>query len=186
MQPPSWTLLARPDTDQAVGPPAYSDISPSNRQIFAKISPIMFPQPSASIYQSSTCFVTYGTMGHVDRKQLPQRGKPWTAIAAQDFIHKVCWSHDNMGFLSESLQSTGFFTCDSKGKPADRQKVDLIASQECYSVLYEKLVEQRPQPVYARVTMTLGQLLEAEFLTEYVKKGTNLLTTCCCDTSMIC
>lgn len=48
-------------------------------------SPTMFPQASPSIYQSSTCFVTYGTMGDVDRQQ----GKPWTAIAAQDFIHKV-------------------------------------------------------------------------------------------------
>ncbi|KAM4066986.1 ribonuclease subunit [Hirsutella rhossiliensis] len=101
----------------------------------------MFPQPSPSIYQSSACFVTYGTMGHVDRKQLPQRGNPWTAIAAQDFIHKV----------------------------------DLIAPQEFFSVLYEKLVEQRQQPVYARVTMTLGQLLEANFLTECIKEGDALM-----------
>ncbi|EQK97511.1 ribonuclease P 40kDa subunit [Ophiocordyceps sinensis CO18] len=93
----------------------------------------MFPQASPSIYQSSTCFVTYGTMGDVDRQQ----GKPWTAIAAQDFIHKI----------------------------------DLIAPQECYSILHEKLVEQRQQAMYARVTMALGQLLEADFLIECIKKG---------------
>ncbi|POR39001.1 Ribonuclease P protein subunit p40, partial [Tolypocladium paradoxum] len=104
---------------------------------FRKVS-IMFPQPSSSIYQSSTCFVTYGTMGHVDPKQPPQRSKPWTTVAARDFIHKV----------------------------------DLIVPQECHAVLHQKLVEQRQQPCYARVTMTLGQVLEGDFFSEYIKNGT--------------
>ncbi|KFA63918.1 hypothetical protein S40285_03779 [Stachybotrys chlorohalonatus IBT 40285] len=42
-----------------------------------------------SLYQSQKCFVTYGQMGHVDAQQLPTRGKPWTSIAAQGFIHKI-------------------------------------------------------------------------------------------------
>ncbi|PHH92073.1 hypothetical protein CDD83_9099 [Cordyceps sp. RAO-2017] len=76
-------------------------------------------------------------MGHVDPKQPPQRSKPWTAIAALDFIHKV----------------------------------ELIAPLECYPTLREKLVEQRQRPVYTRVVMPLGQLLEADFLSRNVKNG---------------
>lgn len=53
------------------------------------------------------------------------------------------------------------------------RKIDLIAPQECYSILHEKLVEQRQQAMYARVTMALGQLLEADLLIECIKKGTD-------------
>lgn len=49
----------------------------------------MFTQASPSIYQSSKCQVTYGSMGHTDAKQLPHKGKPWSSIMALDFIHKV-------------------------------------------------------------------------------------------------
>lgn len=49
----------------------------------------MFPQATPSVYQSSACFVTYGTLGHLDPQQPPYRSKPWTDIASQDFIHKV-------------------------------------------------------------------------------------------------
>ncbi|OIW28797.1 hypothetical protein CONLIGDRAFT_654905 [Coniochaeta ligniaria NRRL 30616] len=46
-----------------------------------------FSEPS--VYQTSKCYVTHGTIGHLDPKQLPTKGKPWTAIAGLDFIHKV-------------------------------------------------------------------------------------------------
>ncbi|UNI19206.1 Ribonuclease P [Purpureocillium takamizusanense] len=49
----------------------------------------MFPNATPSVYQSSACFVTYGTMGHVDPKQPPYRSRPWTDIASQEFISKV-------------------------------------------------------------------------------------------------
>lgn len=49
----------------------------------------MFPTAPASIYQAPKCFVTYGTMGHVDSKQKPHKGKPWAAIKSLDFIHKA-------------------------------------------------------------------------------------------------
>lgn len=52
-------------------------------------------------------------------------------------------------------------------------KIDLIIPQECHAVLRQKLVEQRQQPCYARVTMTLGQVLEGDFFSEYIKKGRN-------------
>ncbi|KAF5965382.1 ribonuclease P/MRP protein subunit POP1 [Fusarium bulbicola] len=49
----------------------------------------MFPAAAPSIYQSPKCFVSYGTMGYLDIKQAPRKGKPWTAVMSLDFIHKV-------------------------------------------------------------------------------------------------
>ncbi|KAK4663033.1 hypothetical protein QC763_600930 [Podospora pseudopauciseta] len=46
---------------------------------------LSFQQPA--FYQSLKCFVTHGIMGHVDPKQPPSKGKPWTAFAAQDFVY---------------------------------------------------------------------------------------------------
>jgi ribonuclease P/MRP protein subunit RPP40 len=43
----------------------------------------------SSVYQTSRCYLTHGTIGHLDPKQLPTKGKPWTAIAGLDFIHKA-------------------------------------------------------------------------------------------------
>ncbi|KAF5623908.1 ribonuclease P MRP subunit POP1 [Fusarium sp. NRRL 52700] len=49
----------------------------------------MLPAAAPSIYQSPKCFVSYGTMGYLDTKQAPRKGKPWTAVMSLDFIHKV-------------------------------------------------------------------------------------------------
>ncbi|KAL0935923.1 ribonuclease p mrp protein subunit pop1 [Colletotrichum truncatum] len=49
----------------------------------------MLSLPTPSIYQSPKCFVTYGTMAHVEPKQLPTKGKPWAPILGQGFNHKV-------------------------------------------------------------------------------------------------
>ncbi|KAK7221916.1 hypothetical protein V2G26_009919 [Clonostachys chloroleuca] len=49
----------------------------------------MFARASPSIYQSSKCFVTYGSMGHIDPKQLPHKSKPWSSLGSLDFVHKV-------------------------------------------------------------------------------------------------
>ncbi|EHA56964.1 hypothetical protein MGG_06856 [Pyricularia oryzae 70-15] len=42
-----------------------------------------------SIYQTPKCYFTYGAMVHVDPKQPPSKGKPWTTLASRDFIHQV-------------------------------------------------------------------------------------------------
>lgn len=42
-----------------------------------------------SVYQTSKCYVTHGTIGHLDPNQLPIKGKSWTAISSLDSIHKV-------------------------------------------------------------------------------------------------
>lgn len=43
--------------------------------------------------------------------------------------------------------------------------------EECYELVKRNLVEQRDAPVYQRVTMTLGQILDGAFFLEYMKKG---------------
>lgn len=49
----------------------------------------MLSFPTPSVYQPSKCFVTHGTMAHPDPKQPPAKGKPWSTLLDQDFIHKV-------------------------------------------------------------------------------------------------
>ncbi|KAH7144088.1 ribonuclease P 40kDa subunit [Dactylonectria macrodidyma] len=97
----------------------------------------MLSAAAPSIYQAPKCFATYGTMGHVDPKQAPHRGKPWSAIMSQDFIHKV----------------------------------DLVLPSELFELVFEKVIETRQSPQYSKVTMTLGDILEGDFFTEYIKKG---------------
>ncbi|PHH67736.1 hypothetical protein CDD80_563 [Ophiocordyceps camponoti-rufipedis] len=87
------------------------------------------------------CSVTYGSYDDLDSRQASEMGKPWTAIAAQDFIYKAC------------------------------EDIDLIAPQDCCSTLLQKLVEQRQKPIYARFTMPLEQLLKVDALGEHARKG---------------
>ncbi|CRK31696.1 Ribonuclease P protein subunit p40 like [Verticillium longisporum] len=100
---------------------------------------LSFAEPS--LYQSPRCSVTYGTMAHVEPRQLPTKGKPWNSIMAQGFNHQV----------------------------------DLVVPEECYELVKRNLVEQRNAPVYQRVTMTLGQILDGAFFLEYMKKGNVLM-----------
>ncbi|KAF6804007.1 ribonuclease p protein subunit [Colletotrichum sojae] len=44
---------------------------------------------SPSVYQSPKCFVSYGTMAHVEPRQLPTKGKPWAPVLGQGYNHKV-------------------------------------------------------------------------------------------------
>lgn len=46
-------------------------------------------QPLPSVYRPSTCSVLYGSYDSPGSRQASESGKPWTAIAAQDFIHKI-------------------------------------------------------------------------------------------------
>ncbi|KAI0485314.1 ribonuclease P 40kDa subunit [Xylariaceae sp. FL0804] len=102
----------------------------------------MFSFPTPSVYQTSKCFFTYGTMGHPDLKQLPVKGKPWSSLLALDFIHKV----------------------------------DLILPYELLEVVREKLLGDPSRvPTFHRVTMTLGQVLEGGFFTQYLKIGNILM-----------
>ncbi|KAI8243611.1 Ribonuclease P protein subunit p40 [Colletotrichum sp. SAR 10_96] len=97
----------------------------------------MLSFPAPSVYQSPKCFVSYGTMAHVEPKQLPTKGKPWAPILGQGFNHKV----------------------------------DLILPQECYELVHQKLAKELVPPTFYRVTMTLGQVLDGAFFTEYIKRA---------------
>ncbi|KAF5696283.1 ribonuclease P MRP subunit POP1 [Fusarium globosum] len=97
----------------------------------------MFPAAAPSIYQSPKCFVSYGTMGYLDTKQTPRKGKPWTAVMSMDFIHKV----------------------------------DLILPSEAYDAACQQLSNARHAPRYSKVVMSLGDILQGDFFTEYIKKG---------------
>ncbi|KAF5588698.1 ribonuclease P MRP subunit POP1 [Fusarium pseudocircinatum] len=99
----------------------------------------MFPAAAPSIYQSPKCFVSYGTMGYLDTKQAPRKGKPWTAVMSLDFIHKV----------------------------------DLILPSEAYDAACQQLSNAQNAPRYSKVVMSLGDILQGDFFTEYIKKGKN-------------
>ncbi|CZS78425.1 unnamed protein product [Fusarium graminearum] len=97
----------------------------------------MFPAVAPSVYQSPKCFVTHGTMGHVDTKQAPRKGKPWAAITSLDFFHKV----------------------------------DLILPVEVHDAVSKQLAKTDELPRYSRVVMSLGDILQGDFFTKYIKKG---------------
>ncbi|TXC01032.1 hypothetical protein FocTR4_00008845 [Fusarium oxysporum f. sp. cubense] len=97
----------------------------------------MFPAAAPSIYQSPKCFVSYGTMGYLDTKQAPRKGKPWTVVMSLDFIHKV----------------------------------DLILPSEAYDAACQQLSNAQNAPRYSKVVMSLGDILQGDFFTEYIKKG---------------
>lgn len=39
--------------------------------------------------ESETCYVTHGTMGHLDAAQPPVKRKPYATILAVPYVHKV-------------------------------------------------------------------------------------------------
>ncbi|KAI4864179.1 ribonuclease P 40kDa subunit [Hypoxylon rubiginosum] len=98
----------------------------------------MFSFPTPSVYQSSKCFVTYGVMGHPNPEQVPSKGKPWSAILAQDFVHRV----------------------------------DLILPEELLHLVKDKIIGNPSRALtFYKVIMSLGQVLEGDFFTEYIKIG---------------
>ncbi|KAI6768200.1 hypothetical protein HG530_006209 [Fusarium avenaceum] len=97
----------------------------------------MVPAAAPSIYQSPKCLVTYGSMGHVDTKQAPRKGKPWSSVVSLDFVHKV----------------------------------DLILPTEAYDAVREQLANTQKPPRYSRVVMSLGDIVQGDFFTEYIRKG---------------
>ncbi|KAI2617686.1 ribonuclease P 40kDa subunit [Hypomontagnella submonticulosa] len=98
----------------------------------------MFSFATPSVYQSSKCFVTYGVMGHPNPEQIPTKGKPWSALLAQDFVHKV----------------------------------DLILPEELAQLVKDNITgDPSRAPIFYKVIMRLGQVLEGDFFTEYIKIG---------------
>lgn len=46
----------------------------------------------------------------------------------------------------------------------------MILPTEAYDSV-QQVIETRQSPQYSKVTMTLGDILEGEFFTEYIKRG---------------
>ena len=117
----------------------------------------MFPKTPASIYQSPKCFVTHGSMGHIERGLTPCESKPWANLEQLGFIHKVTQAMEVIdGLVPNSLQ------------------VDILLPQEKSESLRQKLTNSRPPPCYYKLLMSLEQILEREFLEEGIKKGTGV------------
>ncbi|KAI1029573.1 hypothetical protein LB503_007976 [Fusarium chuoi] len=50
-------------------------------------------------------------------------------------------------------------------------KVDLILPSEAYDAACQQLSNARHAPLYSKVLMSLGDILQGDFFTEYIKKG---------------
>ncbi|KAK0104763.1 hypothetical protein ONS95_005033 [Cadophora gregata] len=55
------------------------------------------------------------------------------------------------------------------------QKIELILPEELYQIIQEDVLRDLSGPVYSRVTLPLGALLEGEFFNEYIKRGNILM-----------
>lgn len=113
----------------------------------------MLSFPTPSVYQSSKCFVTYGVMGHLDPNQPPTKSKPWSTVAGQDFINRVC-------------HSPPCWTTFTNTYP----QVELIIPQESFEVV-RKILNEKAAPEFKRVVMSLHDVLSGDFFIEYIKKG---------------
>ncbi|KAI1260608.1 ribonuclease P 40kDa subunit-domain-containing protein [Xylariaceae sp. FL1019] len=117
----------------------------------------MFAIPDPSVYQSSRCAVTYGTMAHPDADQLPKKVKPWSSLLSQDFVHKVS--------IPDSPGPRRLLV-------ANTVQVDLVLPDDLAHLIEARILrESTTIPGYERVIMTLGQILEGDFFTQYIKIG---------------
>lgn len=117
----------------------------------------MFSFQKPSIYQTPKCFVTYGTMSYPDPDQLPTKAKPWSTLLSQDYVHKV----RELSF-DEALSQ----------QHAHTYQIDLILPEALLRLVKEKILDDTARiPSYQRVIMTLGQVLEGDFFTQYIKIG---------------
>ncbi|ROW07030.1 hypothetical protein VPNG_06620 [Cytospora leucostoma] len=98
-----------------------------------------------TVYERSKCYFTYGRLPHLDPKQLP-----------------TAWKTKGKPWLS--ILAHDFVS-----------RVDLVMPQDSWQAVKEKLLEKTPVQRFRRVTMTLSQILEGEFFTEYIKIGDILM-----------
>ncbi|KAG6353792.1 hypothetical protein INS49_005273 [Diaporthe citri] len=94
-----------------------------------------------TVYEASKCCFSYGRLSHLDPQQLPTT---WEARGKP-------WS----SVLLDGLVS----------------KVDLTMPQDQWQAIQGQVLGQGPAPEFCRVTMTLLQILQGDFFTEYIKIG---------------
>lgn len=128
----------------------------------------MFPGHNVSAYQSSNCFVTHGTMGHVDPANVSMRSRPWSVIDGQQFISKASKlaSYEAGSGLRQRCykhQIPGNYSLTSS-------KLDLILPLQFYHAIQDDVLQRRQQPVCYKFVMGLHQLIHSDFLVEIIRK----------------
>ncbi|ERT01425.1 hypothetical protein HMPREF1624_02671 [Sporothrix schenckii ATCC 58251] len=127
--------------------------------------------PEPSVFQASKCFFSHGVMGHIDPTQPPAIESIRPALStpsSQSSTTRVPNTAKKLKKPWSSIQALGFVS-----------RLELIVPQTCAELVQRTMAKQSPessaQPRYARVVMTLGQVLEGAFFTEYVKAGNVLM-----------
>ncbi|CAK7239156.1 MAG: hypothetical protein STHCBS139747_000584 [Sporothrix thermara] len=135
--------------------------------------------PEPSVLQPAKCFFSHGIMGHIDPAQPPAiESVPASSLSVSTPLPSTATS---------SASAAAPNTAKRLRKPwASIQgldyvsQVDLVLPHECIddvrAALAARLSTAGSQPPrYARVAMTLGQVLQGAFFTEYVKAGSVLM-----------
>ncbi|EPE10594.1 ribonuclease p 40kda subunit [Ophiostoma piceae UAMH 11346] len=129
--------------------------------------------PDRSVFQETKCYFSHGTMGYIDPLQPPaiESAPTQAALPSADGTPKSQTINQSRRLRKpwSSIQALGFVS-----------QLDLILPTDDARVLRQKLQEtdnnvattlKTAQPKYARVTMTLKQVLEGAFYTDYVQAG---------------
>lgn len=103
----------------------------------------------------SKCFFTYSEMPElINEKQPPVKKKPFSTIQSHPFTHTV----------SE-------FCLEVSSSCLHIDQVDLILPEEIYSIIEQKFNSDESALRYARVKISLLEVLSGEFFNQYIKAG---------------
>lgn len=125
--------------------------------------------PEPSVFQTAKCFFSHGVMGHIDAAQPPAiEAIPPTQLPSEPSTASVPNTAKRLKKPWSSIQSLNFVS-----------QLELVVPQASADLIQRTLAERTSassaQPKYARVVMTLGQVLDGAFFTEYVKAGNILM-----------
>lgn len=125
--------------------------------------------PEPSVFQTAKCFFSHGVMGHIDPAQPPAiESIPPSLSSSQPSSSSVPNTAKRLKKPWSSIHTLGFVS-----------QLELVVPQACAELVQRTLAGRSPEstarPRYARVVMTLGQVLEGSFFTEYVKAGNVLM-----------
>ncbi|CAK7217308.1 hypothetical protein SCUCBS95973_003104 [Sporothrix curviconia] len=128
--------------------------------------------PEPSVLQPAKCFFSHGAMGHIDPAQPPAIESIPSSTLSSSLPASTPGAPHTARRLKKPWASIQALTFVSQ--------VDLVLPRACADEVQAKLA-QRPLTAsslhqrYARVRMSLGQVLQGSFFTEYVKAGSILM-----------
>jgi ribonucleases P/MRP protein subunit RPP40 len=128
--------------------------------------------PEPSVFQTAKCFFSHGVMGHIDRDQPPVIESIWPSQSLSTSQPSSSTVPNTVKKLKKpwsSIQALGLVN-----------QLELVVPQSCAKLVQRTLAmhasnSTTAQPRYAHVVMTLGQVLEGAFFTEYIKAGNVLM-----------